>query len=47
MYASHKENLALRDMEVEMFGEALNNDELANELDALVADSVKDEIADL
>jgi len=25
----------------------LNNDELANELDALVADSVKDEIADL
>jgi len=30
-----------------MFGEALNNDELANELDALVADSVKDEIADL
>lgn len=30
-----------------MFGEALNNDDLANELDALVADSVKDEIADL
>ena len=30
-----------------MFGEALKDDDLADELDALVADTVKDEIADL
>ncbi len=30
-----------------MFGEALKDEDLANELDALVADTVKDEIADL
>lgn len=30
-----------------MFGEALKDDDLANELDALIADAVKDEIADL
>lgn len=34
-------------MEVEMFGQALKDDDLANELDALIADVVKDEIADL
>ena len=47
MYDSHKESLAIHDMEVEMFGEALKDDDLADELDALVADTVKDEIADL
>ena len=30
-----------------MFGEALKDDDLADELDALVASTVKDEIADL
>jgi len=39
--------MAIHDMEVEMFGEALKDDDLANELDALIADAVKDEIADL
>ena len=47
MYDSHKENMAIHDMEVEMFGEALKDDDLADELDALVASTVKDEIADL
>ena len=47
LYDSHKENLQMHDMEVEMFGEVLKDDELARELDALVADQVKDEIADL
>ena len=28
----------VRQMEIEMFGEALNDDDLANELDALVAE---------
>ena len=47
LYDSHKENLQMHDMDVEMFGEVLKDDELARELDALVADQVKDEIADL
>ena len=47
MYDSHKENMAIHDMEVEMFGEALKDDDIADELDALVASTVKDEIADL
>jgi len=47
LYDSHKENMAIHDMEVEMFGEALKDDDLADELDALVASTVKDEIADL
>ena len=33
LYESHQDNLKVHDMEVEMFGEALNDDELANELD--------------
>ncbi len=37
LYESHKENLAMHDLEVEMFGEALKDSELADELDALVA----------
>jgi len=47
LYESHKENLAMHDMEVEMFGEALKDSELADELDALVADAVKNEMGDL
>jgi len=39
--------MAIHDMEVEMFGEALKDDDLADELDALAAETVKDEIADL
>ena len=34
-------------MKVEMFGQALNDDELANELDQLVANQVADELGDL
>ena len=35
------------DMEVEMFGGALDNDELASELDALVANDVAKELGEL
>ena len=38
LYADHQENMDVRQMEIEMFGEALNDDDLANELDALVAE---------
>ena len=37
----------MHDMEVEMFGEALKDSELADELDALVAQEVQNEIGDL
>lgn len=47
LYDSHKENLEIHDMECELFGEALDNDELANELDALVAADAAEEIGDL
>ena len=46
LYADHKENMEVREMEIEMFGEALNDDDLAAELDNLVADDVAGEIAD-
>ena len=38
LYASHKENMEIRQMEIDMFGEALNDDALADELDLLVAE---------
>lgn len=48
LYDAHKENLEIHDMEVEMFGEALKDDELADELDALVANDIAaNEMADL
>lgn len=47
LYDSHKENLEIHDMECELFGGPLDNDELANELDALVALDAANEIADL
>lgn len=47
LYDSHKENLEIHDMECELFGEALNNDELADELDALVAADAAAELGDL
>ena len=36
----------VRQMEIDMFGEALNDDALANELDQLVADEAEAEMAD-
>jgi hypothetical protein len=47
LYDSHKENLELHDQEVEMFGEALKDDDLQDELNAMCADEVADQIADL
>ncbi len=44
LYADHEENMATRQMEIEMFGEALNDDDLANELDNLVAEDVAGEM---
>ena len=44
LYADHQENMDVRQMEVEMFGEALNDDNLAAELDQLVADDVAGEL---
>ncbi len=37
LYADHKENLRMRDMEVEMFGQELNQAELLDELEELEA----------
>ncbi len=37
LYADHKENLRVRDMEVEMFGQELNQAELLDELEELEA----------
>ena len=44
LYASHKENMEVHQMEIEMFGEALNDDALADELDALVAEDAAAEM---
>ena len=33
LYADHQENMDVRQMEIDMFGEALNDDALADELD--------------
>ena len=38
LYENHEENLKMHDMEVEMFGEALNDQDLLGELDQLEAD---------
>ena len=40
LYESHQDHVARHDMEVEMFGEALNDEALTDELDALEADDV-------
>eukprot|EP00352_Strombidinopsis_acuminata_P007896 CAMPEP_0176374372 /NCGR_PEP_ID=MMETSP0126-20121128/26710_1 /TAXON_ID=141414 ORGANISM="Strombidinopsis acuminatum, Strain SPMC142" /NCGR_SAMPLE_ID=MMETSP0126 /ASSEMBLY_ACC=CAM_ASM_000229 /LENGTH=52 /DNA_ID=CAMNT_0017734919 /DNA_START=432 /DNA_END=590 /DNA_ORIENTATION=- len=40
LYESHKDSKARMDMEVELFGEALNDEEMEAELDALVADDI-------
>ena len=33
LYEDHQENMDVRQMEIDMFGEALNDDDLAAELD--------------
>lgn len=47
LYESHKENLERYNMELEMFGAPLDNDELTDELDQLVADEFKQELGEL
>jgi hypothetical protein len=47
LYESHQENLERHDMEVELFGAPLDNDQLADELDAMVAQSAAQELGDL
>ena len=47
LYENHKENLERHDMEMEMFGAPLDDDELSNELDKLVADEIKQELGEL
>ena len=37
---NHEENMRIYDQEVEMFGEALQEDDLMNELDKMCADEV-------
>ena len=44
---SHKENLEIADMEAEMFGAPLLEDDLNDELDALVAADAAKDLADL
>lgn len=44
---NHAENQRIYDQEIEMFGAALQDDDLQNELDILCADEVADQIADL
>ena len=47
LYEDHKDNMARSDMEMEMFGEVLNDDALADELDALVDGAVAAEMGAL
>jgi len=47
LYDSHKENLEIHDMECEMFGSALDDDALTDELDALVALDASKELGEL
>ena len=47
LYADHKENLRMRDMEVEMFGQELNQAELLDELEELEAAQAAKELGDL
>ena len=47
MYESHKENQEIYEMEQQMFGEVLKDDDLQDELDALIAAEVEKELGDL
>ena len=44
LYESHQEQQERRQMEIDMFGEELNDDALADELDALVAEDAAGEM---
>ena len=47
LYESHQDNKERMDMEVEMFGEALNDDALGDELDNLMALDAANEMGNL
>ena len=44
LYESHEENMQVRQMEIDMFGEALKDDDLAAELEALEAEDAAGEM---
>ena len=44
LYEDHQENLRMHDMEVEMFGEALKEEDLLADLDALEAEEAAQEM---
>ena len=46
LYEDHKENMKMHDMEVEMFGEALKDEDLLADLDQLEAEEAAKEMAD-
>lgn len=41
----HAENMAVREAEIEMFGEVLNEDDMLAELEAMEAEEAADEMA--
>ena len=45
LYESHQENMDVRQMEIDMFGDVLKDDDLAAELDDLVAEEAAAEMA--
>lgn len=47
LYESHKENQERYNMELEMFGAPLDDDELTDELDLMVANELKQELGEL
>ena len=47
LYESHKENMEIHDMEVELFGGKLDDDELNAELDQMVALDAAKELGEL
>ena len=44
LYENHQENLRMHDMEVEVFGEALKDEDLLADLDALEAEEAAKEM---
>ena len=44
LYDAHAENMDTRQMEIDMFGEVLNDDDLEAELNKLAADDVAAEL---
>ena len=45
LYDEHKENMEQRQREIELFGDVLNEEDLAAELDNLVAEEAAEELA--